>query len=76
MSNEKAPEGMVYVCAACGKVSRYRYGFAPDNSDYDSTGRKYSSAGWDESCMMNAELAKVADLPEKTQDRVKNIAPA
>ena len=30
--NETAPEGQVWVCAACGKQSRDRYGYGWDES--------------------------------------------
>lgn len=39
--NERAPEGKVYVCCGCGKVSRWRYGF-------DEKGKNDASSGWDE----------------------------
>lgn len=44
MSDEKrfAPTGAVWVCGACGKTSKDRYG----------DGR----SSWDESCMLNAIL--------------------
>jgi len=41
MSNQVAKEGHVFVCQACGKMSRDRYGNQP------------ISGGWDESCMLN-----------------------
>jgi hypothetical protein len=44
MANHEAPEGQVYVCGACGRRSRDKYGFKPID------------AGWDESCAMNAVL--------------------
>ena len=44
MANKIAPEGCVYVCQACGKMSNDRYGFKP------------ISMGWDESCMLNCIL--------------------
>lgn len=37
-----APPGTVWVCAACGKTARDRFG----TSDF----------GWDESCMLNSVL--------------------
>lgn len=45
-----APEGTVWVCGACGKRARSRYGF--------DEGRRSTAldAGWDESCMLNAIL--------------------
>lgn len=50
MANEVAPKGKVYVCGACGKRSRDRYGFQKIDSR------------WDESCMMNCFLADESDL--------------
>lgn len=47
--NKRAPKGHVYVCAACGKTSRWKYGF-------DHSGKNDASHGWDESCAMHAEL--------------------
>ncbi len=44
MANEEAPEGQVYVCTACGKRSKDRYG------------GKAIDRGWDVSCAMNAVL--------------------
>lgn len=44
MANDEAPAGQVFVCVACGKLSRDRYGY-----------RKISP-GWDESCMLNSEM--------------------
>lgn len=44
-NNEIAPEGKIWICAACGKRSRDLYGSQP--IDY----------GWDESCLLNAVLA-------------------
>jgi hypothetical protein len=42
--NEVAPEGQVFVCAACGKRSKDRYG------------DQKIDRGWDVSCMLNAVL--------------------
>ena len=50
MANELAPDGKVYVCMACGKRSKDRYGL------------NKISHGWDESCMMNCELHDERDL--------------
>ena len=53
MSNDVAPDGMIFVCMACGKSSTTRYGFTGDDpGPYKST----ADPGWDESCMMNASL--------------------
>jgi len=39
-----APKDAIWVCGACGKTSKDRYG------------GKTASRGWDESCMLNAVL--------------------
>ena len=57
MSNEQAPDGHVFVCGACGKTSRWRYGF-------DLAGKNDASLGWDESCMMHAVLVREAEIVE------------
>jgi len=44
MSNSIAPEGQVFVCCACGKRSKDKYGDHPID------------LGWDASCMMHAIL--------------------
>lgn len=58
-----APTGQVWVCGACGKRSRTRYGFVDDGTlrggDYLPDGSRVADSGWDESCMLNASL--VAD---------------
>jgi hypothetical protein len=48
--NHIAPPGMVYVCAACGKRSRDRYG------------DKAIDRGWDVSCFMHSVLCKESTL--------------
>jgi len=50
VGNYEAPPGQIWVCGACGKTSRDKYG------------EKRISRGWDESCMMNAVLCH--DPPE------------
>lgn len=47
-SNRRALPGYVWECAACGKRSRDLYG------------NERISYGWDESCVLNARLVKVA----------------
>lgn len=42
--NKIAPEGQVFICGACGKRSKDRYG----NQEIDR--------GWDESCMLHSVL--------------------
>jgi hypothetical protein len=48
--NEIAPEGKVWVCLACGKMSQDKYG------------NQKISWGWDESCMLNSALYDKSDL--------------
>jgi hypothetical protein len=46
MSKDRfAPEGAVWVCGACGKTAKDRYGMEGEQSP-----------GWDESCMLNSTL--------------------
>lgn len=40
-----APEGMIWVCAACGKTARDQYGIVGEHS-----------YGWDEACVMHSVL--------------------
>ena len=44
--NRRAKPGYVWMCGACGKTSRDRYGF------------DRISHGWDESCMLHAVLVE------------------
>ena len=44
VGNHVAEEGQTWVCAACGKTSKDKYGF------------QKIDRGWDESCMMNSVL--------------------
>lgn len=61
MSNATAPEGHVYVCSACGKVSRNEYGFTGDDpGPYEHC----ATPGWDESCVMNEILVEIAIIAE------------
>lgn len=48
--NELAPEGQVFVCMACGKMSKDKYG------------DQQISRGWDESCMLNSALFEETEL--------------
>lgn len=50
MSNEKAVDNMIYVCYACGKRSK------------DKFGKEAISYGWDVSCVMNCGLEREEDL--------------
>lgn len=52
-----APEGQVWVCGACGKRARSRYGF---DAQHQSTA---IDRGWDESCMLNAVLCFAERTP-------------
>jgi hypothetical protein len=52
LGTDLAPEGMVWQCMACGKRARSRYGFDAQDND---TKIDY---GYDESCMMHAELVR------------------
>lgn len=61
MPNEKAPEGFVWVCFACGKRSRDKYGEQAINR------------GWDVSCMMNSNLVDESKLVLGDDKRVKEI---
>jgi hypothetical protein len=45
----EAPDDMIWVCSACGKTSRTRYGFNAQNENV-------CLPGWDASCMSNAVL--------------------
>jgi len=45
--NRIAPKGKVWVCCACGKTSKDRYGLRfPEET----------TRGWDESCLLNSQL--------------------
>lgn len=46
MSDDRhAADGTIWVCGACGKTAKDRYGIEGEHSP-----------GWDESCMLNAVL--------------------
>ena len=47
--NQVAPPGSLFVCLACGKTSKTKYGLAATN-------------GWDESCMLNCQLFEESRL--------------
>lgn len=62
--NKTADEGNVWVCLACGKMSRDHYGDQP------------ISRGWDESCMMNSEeLPKARLIMSDSGERVIGVKP-
>lgn len=50
MANEIAPTGKLYVCCACGKISKDRYG------------DQKISRGWDSSCFLNCDLFDIDKL--------------
>ena len=60
--NKVAPKGYVFVCLACGKRSRDRYGMKP------------ISYGWDVSCTLNCDMFREEDLVLNEHDgRVTEI---
>lgn len=59
MGNELAPAGQLWVCSACGKRSRDRYGDAA------------LDRGWDESCMLHAVLCDEATIVLGDDGRAK-----
>jgi hypothetical protein len=61
MGNIIAAEGTMFVCAACGKRSRDRYGFDPIDP------------GWDESCMLHAVLCREDSLVMSPSGRVAEV---
>jgi len=60
-NNRFAPEGKLWVCHACGKTAKDRYG-GKDAMDM-----------WDESCMLNSELFDESDLERNEWGYVVNI---
>jgi hypothetical protein len=52
--NRFAPEGTIWVCAACGKTSTDEYGLEGK-----------ASYGWDESCTLNAVLCHSDKRPDE-----------
>lgn len=57
--NQKAPDGHLWVCTACGKTATWSYGF-------DDKGKRASLAGWDSSCACHAHLVAEADVVERS----------
>jgi hypothetical protein len=45
----EVPDNMVWVCRACGRTSRTRYGFNENRE-------RVCDRGYDESCMVNSVL--------------------
>lgn len=56
-----APEGFLWVCHACGKTSRDRYG-GPDAMPW-----------WDSSCAINSGLHRESALVRGPDGRVREI---
>lgn len=63
MEEKIAPEGKVYVCLACGKTSKDKYG------DIEA------SYGWDISCILNSKMFDKSWLEYKDGKVVKIIEP-
>jgi len=75
---EPATEGKMWVCTACGKTSRTRYGFLANGERVFPTtmmrsGKRVSMMGWDESCMMNAVLYSDTQLVCNESGRVTEV---
>lgn len=49
-----APEGAIWVCAACGKTHKDQYGIEGDGS-----------RGWDESCALNSQPESLPSTGER-----------
>lgn len=61
-----APEGFIYVCHACGKTSKDRYGY---NKKYPGE----TSYGWDASCYMYSKMYKKSQLEYDEFKKVSKI---
>lgn len=59
--NYIAPKGAIWVCGACGKTAKYRYG---DNDGL-----------WDASCFLNAVLCDEDSLEKDKGGRVITAEP-
>ena len=72
--NKTADPGNVFVCLACGKRSRSRYGFQPVGEGLlRREVRDSISPGWDESCMLNCDEFPEGDLVLNGIGRVTEI---
>lgn len=69
MSNRQAPEGHIWVCAACGKTADWAYGF-------DEHQKNAAMQGWDESCATWAHLVRLEDVAERSEGgRILKLKP-
>lgn len=59
--NIRAPKGQIWVCTACGKKARDKYGFDPIDHGYDV------------SCMINSVLCYEDKLRLKDSGRVAEV---
>lgn len=73
MSNVKAPEGKLWVCTACGKTARWKYGFLDDGTPKGGPIDQEASPGWDVSCTMNSQLHHTRLLVRGPNGRVTEI---
>lgn len=63
-----APEGHLWVCLACGKTSKTRFGF-------DESNARVAMRGWDASCVMNSELIAIDRITSQdAEGRVYKIS--
>lgn len=60
--NETAKKGQVFVCHACGKRSKDKYG------------DEAIDKGWDESCMLNSVLCEEESIELKDDRVVKAVS--
>lgn len=64
-----APEGYIWICLACGKTSKSKYGFDQDH-------KPVAMRGWDVSCSLNSQLFLESQIAERDLDgRVIKIHP-
>ena len=63
--NVLAPEGMIYVCTACGKTS-------PTKSGWDCNDNFVGQKGWDVSCFLNSSLFTLKELEELRKENHGN----
>lgn len=63
---ELAPEGQAWVCLACGKTSRSRFGL-------DKGNKNVAMKGWDASCVLNSQLIQEDWIVETENGLVRKI---